>query len=108
MPLYRQLRRLTLDETDRRLANAERRVGTCLYRTACPTCQACEGIRIPVENFAPSKSQRRVAKRWEGAGRVEIGPVTLTDEKLSLFNRHKRERGLAQPDDEEMTPLGYA
>jgi arginyl-tRNA--protein-N-Asp/Glu arginylyltransferase len=108
MPLYRQLRRLTLDETDRRLQNAERRVGTCLYRTACPTCQACEGIRIPVEGFSPTKSQRRVAKRWEGRSRVEIGPVTLTEEKLALFNRHKRERGLAQPDDEEMTPLGYA
>lgn len=107
MPLYRQMRRLTLEETDERLHNAERRVGTCLYHTACPTCQACEGIRIPVARFSPSKSQRRVARRWEGRGRVEIGPVTLTDEKLALFNRHKRERGLASPD-EEMTPLGYA
>lgn len=108
MPLYRQLRRLTLDETDQRLHNAERRVGTCLYRTTCPTCSACEGIRVPVETFAPSKSQRRVARRWEGKGRVEIGPATLTDEKLALFNRHKRERGLIDPDDEPMTALGYA
>lgn len=108
MPLYRQLRRLTLDETDERLGNAERRVGACLYRTSCPTCRACEGIRVPVDAFVPSKSQRRVARRWEDHGRVEIGPVALTDEKLALFNRHKRERGLADPDDELMTPLGYA
>jgi leucyl-tRNA---protein transferase len=54
MPLYRQLGKLTLEESDRRFAAAERRVGTCLYRTACPTCRACEGIRVPVAEFAPS------------------------------------------------------
>ena len=72
MPLYRQLRRLTLDETDRRFETAERRVGTCLYRTACPTCRACQGIRVPVAHFTPSRSQRRVSRRWEGRGRVYI------------------------------------
>lgn len=108
MPLYRQLRRLTLDETDRRFATAERRVGTCLYRTACPTCRACEGIRIPVDSFKPSKSQRRELRRWEGHARIEVGPATLTVEKLALFNRHKQERGLVGEDDGEMTPLGYA
>ncbi|MEZ4237381.1 MAG: arginyltransferase [Myxococcota bacterium] len=108
MPLYRQLRRLTLDETDARLASAERRVGTCLYQTACPTCRACEGIRVPVRDFEPSKSQRRVLKRWAGHGRVEVGPTTLTADKLALFNRHKHERGLVAEEDGEMSPLGYA
>jgi leucyl-tRNA---protein transferase len=108
MPLYRQLRRLTLDETDRRLEAAERRVGTCLYQTACPTCRACEGIRIPVAAFEPSRSQRRVARRWEGRSRVEVGPTTLSPDKLALFNRHKAERGLVAEEDGEMSPLGYA
>ncbi len=107
MPLYRQLRPLTLEEADARFANAERRVGSCLYRTACPTCTACQGIRIPVSRFQPSKSQRRVLKRWEGHGRIETGPVTFTPEKLALFNRHKRTRGLIAEDDGEMSPLGY-
>lgn len=108
MPLYRQLRRLTLDETDARLFQSERRVGVCLYRTACPTCSACEGIRVPVATFQPSRSQRRVAKRWEGHARIEIGPPSLTDDKLALFNRHKQERDLATGDDAEMSSLGYA
>jgi len=107
MPLYRQLRRLSLDETDLRFENAERRVGACLYRTECPTCTACEGIRIPVADFKPSKSQRRVANKWARHGRVEVGPVTFDADKLDLFNRHKRERGLVADDDGEMTPLGY-
>ncbi len=64
MPLYRQLRRLTLAEADGRFANAERRVGGCLYLTACPTCTACEGLRIPISEYKPRKSQRRVFNRW--------------------------------------------
>ncbi len=107
MPLYRQLRRLTLAEADARFANAERRVGACLYRTACPTCTACEGLRIPVHEFKPSKSQRRVRNRWKGHLRIEYGPPTFTPEKLALFNRHKRERDLVASDDGEMTALGY-
>lgn len=107
MPLYRQLRRLTLAEADGRFANAERRVGACLYRTACPTCNACEGLRIPVDAFRPSRSQRRVLKRWAGHTRIEYGPPTFSPEKLAMFNRHKRERELVATDDGEMTAIGY-
>lgn len=107
MPLYRQLRRLTLAEADVRFGNAERRVGTCLYRTACPTCRACEGLRIPVAEFTPSKSQRRVLNRWQGRARIEYGAVTSSDEKLLMFNRHKHERGLIADDDPIMTDAGY-
>ncbi len=107
MPLWRQLRRLTLDETDGRFARAERRVGVCLYRTECPACTACQGIRVPVATFVPTRSQRRVARKWEGVGRVELAPATLTARHLELFRRHKHERGLRQEGDEEMTPEGY-
>lgn len=117
MPLYRQLQKLTLDETDRRFENAERRVGTCLYRTACPTCSACEGLRIPVADYVPSRSQRRVLSRWgatfgeppaaDAPFRVEIGAATFSDDKLELFNRHKVGRDLTTDDDSPMTPLGY-
>lgn len=107
LPLYRQLDRLTPAETDRRFARAERRVGTSLYRTRCPSCEACKGIRVPVRDFHPSRSQRRVIRRWTGRGRVETGPPTWSDEKLVLFNLHKRERGLASHDDRSMSALGY-
>jgi arginyl-tRNA--protein-N-Asp/Glu arginylyltransferase len=107
MPLWRQLRRLTLDETDTRFGRAERRVGACLYRTQCPTCQACEGLRVSVPDFRPSKSQRRVARKWEGAGRVELTYPTVSAQHLTLYRRHKQERGLRQADDEEMSAEGY-
>lgn len=106
MPLYRQLRRLTLAEADGRFANAERRVGACLYATACATCRACEGLRVPVADFAPSKSQRRLLNRWKDRVRIEYGAPTFSPEKLALFNQHKLERGL-NTDDELMTESGY-
>lgn len=107
MPLYRQLRPLGWDAADVRFASAERRVGRALYHTSCPSCSACKGIRVPVDEFEPTRSQRRVLRRWPDDSHVEIGPPTLTEDKLILFNRHKRDRGLADPDDDPMSGAGY-
>ena len=101
MPLYRQLRPLTLEESDARFANSERRVGACLYRTECPTCQECKGLRVPVRDFRLSRSQRRVWKRCEGRFRVEFGRPSCTPEKLEMFRRHKISRGLTAGEDPE-------
>lgn len=111
MPLYRQRRLLTPEETDARFANAERRVGISLYRTECPTCSACKGLRIPVDELRPSRSQRRVLKRWQALGdrlSIQVARPTWSEEKLDLFRRHKRERGLATEDDEPMDGRSYA
>jgi arginine-tRNA-protein transferase len=62
---------------------------------------------VPVADFKPSRSQRRVAKRGAHL-RVEYGAATCTPEKLRLFNRHKQERGLASLEDGLMTEEGYA
>ena len=40
-----------------------RRSGDQIYRPHCPTCDACQSIRIPVAEFTPSRSQRRGLKR---------------------------------------------
>lgn len=107
MPLYRQLRPLGRAAADDRFAAAERRVGRALYHTACPACAECKGIRVPVDRFEPTRSQRRVLKRWPEDSRVEIGPATVSRDKVRLFNAHKRERGLAESDDDPMSAAGY-
>lgn len=108
MPLWAQRRRLRFAETDASLARAERRAGVALYHTACPTCQACKGIRVLVDAFEPSRSQRRVAARWEGLPwRVTVGTPTSSTEKLDLYNRHKGERNLRAVDDGPMDAAGY-
>ena len=95
LPLRWQLRDLDGDELDEALALGDRRVGRMLYRTSCPSCRACEPLRIPVDRFQPSRSQRRVQRRNEDV-RVEVGPAVFSEEKLALYNRHKFERGLAR------------
>lgn len=40
-----------------------RRSHDVVYRPACPTCQACVPVRVPVARFAPSRSQRRARRR---------------------------------------------
>lgn len=40
-----------------------RRSGTQVYRPHCEACKACESIRLPVDIFTASKSQKRIMKR---------------------------------------------
>ncbi len=105
MPLRWQFRGLAPQEFDRCLDAGDRRVGRMLYRTACPSCTACEPIRIPVDQFRPTRSQKRVWKRNADL-KVETGPASFSEEKLALYNRHKIERGLSR-NEQEMTRRGY-
>jgi arginyl-tRNA--protein-N-Asp/Glu arginylyltransferase len=95
LPLRIPARRLERDEFDERLENGDRRQGIFLYRTACPACQACEPIRIEVNRFVPNRSQRRAWQRAEREIATEIGEPLADEERVALYNRHKRLRGLS-------------
>lgn len=64
-----------------------RRSGNILYRTACRGCQACIPIRIPADEFKPSKSQRRALNRNADVKMVAHEPH-LTPEKHALYVRY--------------------
>jgi arginine-tRNA-protein transferase len=104
-PLRYQLRPLDGAAFDRSLAGGDRRVGRMLYRTACPSCRACEPLRIPVAEFWPTRSQRRVLQRNADVT-VSTARSSFSEEKLALYNRHKQERGLARGDG-ALTRSGY-
>ena len=80
---------------DDMLARADRRIGRHMYRPACPGCTECKGIRVPVADFALSKSQRKVWRKNQDL-KVTVGPPLVDQTRLNLFNRHKLERGLAE------------
>ncbi|WP_026375174.1 arginyltransferase [Aestuariibacter salexigens] len=40
-----------------------RRSGDQVYRPHCPACRACQSIRVPVTEFTPSRSQKRILRR---------------------------------------------
>lgn len=61
------------------------------YRPACVACQACVPVRIPVAEFAPSRSLRRIQKsNADLVTRLARPHATL--EQFRLFSRYQRSR----------------
>jgi len=61
-----------------------RRSQNVLYRPSCSDCAACLSARIRVADFAPSKSQKRVAKRNKHLVRGASSPWA-TEAQYALF-----------------------
>lgn len=74
-----------------------RRSGDVFYQPVCRGCRACVPLRVPVQGFSPSKSQRRVW-RMNLDLEMSIGAPEATAEKFALYRRyverwHNREVG---------------
>ncbi|MFP4611102.1 MAG: arginyltransferase [Thiohalophilus sp.] len=68
-----------------------RRSGNYIYRPHCRNCRACVPVRIPVEQFQPTRSQRRTRKANEDLHRI-IRPVEFIDEHYALYRRYMQHR----------------
>ena len=68
-----------------------RRSHSLAYKPACPDCNACVPVRIPVADFRPSRSQRRVWRRNADL-RTSVEPARATGEQFALFARYQRWR----------------
>lgn len=64
-----------------------RRLGSVFYRPACPACEECRSIRIPVADFAPSRAQRRSWLRNSDLT-VSVSPPAPSEEKRQLYKRY--------------------
>lgn len=64
-----------------------RRSGQVFYRQRCVGCSACVPLRVPCEEFTPSRSQRRVLRRNTDLV-SEVAAPELTDEKYALYVRY--------------------
>jgi arginine-tRNA-protein transferase len=107
LPLRLPLSRISRRQLDARLSLGERRQGRLVYRTACATCRACEAIRIPVADYLLSRTQRRVLRRGLRSIQTEMGAIESDSARARLYNVHKGERGLRQPDDEPLSVAAY-
>jgi arginine-tRNA-protein transferase len=72
-------------------ARGFRRSGSYLYRPACSGCQACQSLRIPVDDFRPNRSQRRTLKRNADLSIRTLAP-RFNDEHYELFRRYIESR----------------
>ncbi|RYE92616.1 MAG: arginyltransferase [Myxococcales bacterium] len=94
------------------LVRGWRRFGPFYFRPACKGCGACLSIRLPVDAFTPSTTQRRAQKRLERL-RVEVGVPRVDPERLALYHRwhgfREDARGWATSQlDEESYALEFA
>ena len=96
MPLCMPLSRVSHSQTDERLAKGFRRTGEFLYQTNCPTCSACQSIRVDCTEYEFSRNARRILKRGNQKYNQEIGNLCADAERVTLFNKHRRQRGLAK------------
>ena len=82
-----------------------RRSQNIIYRPACDGCSSCVAVRVPANEFDPSRSQRKILARNKDIQR-EVKPAIGTKEQFSLLRsyldvRHQ-EGGMA-----EMTVLDF-
>lgn len=68
-----------------------RRHGRMAYRPECPGCNACEVLRVPVDEFRMSKSQRRVWNRCHDKFESRFVAPHYSDEKAAMYERYLRE-----------------
>jgi leucyl-tRNA---protein transferase len=73
------------------------------YRPACPGCNACVPVRIPVANFAVHKAWRRVLARNADLT-AQSRPARATIEQFELFARYQQGRH----GDGEMAQMDFA
>jgi leucyl-tRNA---protein transferase len=65
-----------------------RRSGRVVYQPSCAGCRACVPIRVPTDQFTPSKSQRRCVRRNADLTVEVARPAIASDRKFDLYRRY--------------------
>jgi leucyl-tRNA---protein transferase len=73
------------------LQNGFRRSGDLVYRPHCQQCSACIPVRIPVERFVYSHSQKRVWRKNQDLELCLLEPE-FSDEHFELYKRYQQAR----------------
>jgi arginyl-tRNA--protein-N-Asp/Glu arginylyltransferase len=95
-------------EVSQLLARGWRRFGPSYFRPVCAECDACDSLRITLDSFAPSASQRRVLRKNADVS-VSVGEPIVDEERLGLYRAWHADRERARgwsPD--QMDAEGYA
>ncbi|SER18596.1 arginine-tRNA-protein transferase [Nitrosomonas sp. Nm51] len=76
----------------RLLEQGYRRSGHFVYRPQCGQCQACQSVRIKVDAFKPSRSQRRCWKKHHLIMTSRQHQLHFKKEHFLLYQRYQRKR----------------
>ena len=84
---YKIIENCTTIECQELIERGFRRFGKMYFRPICATCSECQSIKIDVDNFEFSKSQRRVLKKASHIKSYMQRP-NLSQEHLNLFDKY--------------------
>jgi arginyl-tRNA--protein-N-Asp/Glu arginylyltransferase len=85
---YRIIAALSSPAYEGLLARGWRRFGQHFFRPVCRSCVKCRSLRVLVDQFEPSQSQRRTLRRNSHVELVVQRP-TVTEEHLRLYNSYR-------------------
>ncbi len=69
------------------LGRGYRRSGRIVYRPTCRSCNECQQLRIPVDEFRPTGSMRRVWRRNADVW-IETGRPVSSDDRFEVYTRY--------------------
>jgi len=104
---YKVITNCSAEYCDQLICHGWRRFGEMFFRPVCPDCTACESIRIDVDSYRFSRSEKRILRRNEDL-HVLIRRPGMTQKHLELFidyhhYMHHRRGWEEQP----VTPRNY-
>src|SRR5258708_2657102 len=84
---YEMAANIAAAEYEERLEQGWRRFGAMLFHPQCPSCRACQSLRVKTATFLPNRSQRRAWQSNHETIEVRVGPPTVSRAKLALYDR---------------------
>ncbi len=88
------------EQFDTLLSDRWRRFGLIFFRPVCPDCRQCIPIRVRVDDFQPSASQKRVLRKNRDT-RVIFRELTYRDELFRIYEKHSRIKFSQEVNEEE-------
>lgn len=105
---YRLMLEVSPHELEMMLQRGWRRFGPAYFRPSCNLCSECQSIRIDVDSFEPSRSQRRALKRAQRY-RIAVSTPQVDAQRLALHARwHANREERRQWESTNLTEDEYA